>query len=167
MYFDRFDICEAYYLALSECHGGQWSPEYARLCRLRKSFKPSPLLSVDTLSDNAREIYARASARMLGLVTLEIDGTEFTLRPESAESVRTLCASIKAKGKGRKFKRQSEMARQYPERAASTGEYVARYESLNSKIFGTAALTRWAPLNYNPTTHYDPTQPICAEEVLT
>jgi len=167
MYFDRFDICEAYYLALSDCHGGQWSPEYARLCRLRKSFKPSPLLSVDTLSDNAREIYARASARMLGLVTLEIDGTEFTLRPESAENVRALCASIKAKGKGRKFKPDKpglNMARQYPERATSTGEYVARYESLNSHIFGTCALTRWAPLNYNATTHYDPTQPICAEE---
>lgn len=167
MYFDRFDICEAYYLALSECHGGQWSPEYARLCRLRKSFKPSPLLSVDTLSDNAREIYTRACARMLGLVTLEIDGTEFTLRPENAENVRALCASIKAKGKGRKFKPDEpglKMARQYPARAASTGEYVARYESLNAKIFGTAALTRFAPLNYAPTTHYDPTQPICVEE---
>jgi len=102
------------------------------------------------------------------MITLQIDGTEFTLRPESAESVRALCASIKAKGKGRKFKLDTpglKMARQYPERAASTGEYVARYESLNAKIFGTAALTRWAPLNYNATTHYDPTQPICVEEV--
>jgi hypothetical protein len=170
MYFDRFDICEAYYLALSDCHGGQWSPEYARLCRLRKSFKPSPLLSLNTLSDNAREIYDRACARMLGLVTLEIDGTEFTLRPENAENVRALCASIKAKGKGRKFKPARpglDMTRRYPERAHSTGDYVALYESLNKKIFGTAALTRFAPLNYEPTTHYDPTQPICVEEVLT
>ena len=102
------------------------------------------------------------------MITLNIDGTEFILQPESAESVRALCASIKAKGKGRKFKPEREqlkMARQYPERATSTGEYVARYESLNAKIFGTCALTRWAPLNYNPTTHYDPTQPICVEEV--
>jgi len=104
------------------------------------------------------------------MITLHIDGTEFTLRPENAENVRALCASIKSKGKGRKFKPARpglDMTRRYPERAASTGEYVARYESLNVKIFGTAALTRWAPLNYEPTTHYDPTQPICAEEVLT
>lgn len=65
MYFDRFDICEAYYLALSHCHGGQWSREYERLCRLSRYFKPSPLLSVDSLSDNAREIYESACARML------------------------------------------------------------------------------------------------------
>jgi hypothetical protein len=31
MYFDRFDICEAYYLAFSHCHGGQWSKEYEAL----------------------------------------------------------------------------------------------------------------------------------------
>jgi hypothetical protein len=102
------------------------------------------------------------------MITLQIDDTEFTLRPENAENVRALCASIKAKGKGRKFKPDTpglRMARQYPERAASTGEYVARYESLNAHIFGTCALTRWAPLNYAPTTHYDPTQPICVEEV--
>lgn len=101
------------------------------------------------------------------MLTLTIDNCTFTLQPESAERVRELCASIKAKGKGRKFKPdtpQLKMARQYPERSTSTGEYVARYESLNAKIFGTAALTRWAPLNYEPTTHYDPTQPIVIEE---
>jgi len=104
------------------------------------------------------------------MITLHIDGTEFTLRPENAENVRALCASIKAKGKGRKFKPDApglKMARQYPTRAESTADYVRQYEILNAKIFGTAALTRWAPLNYEPTTHYDPTQPICAEEVLT
>lgn len=102
------------------------------------------------------------------MITLHIDNTTFTLQPENAENVRALCASIKAKGKGRKFKPDApglKMARQYPERATSTGEYVARYESLNAKIFGTCALTRFAPLNYEPTTHYDPTQPICVEEV--
>ena len=102
------------------------------------------------------------------MITLNIDGTEFILQPENAESVRALCASIKEKGKGRKFKPEREqlkMARQYPERATSTGEYVARYESLNAKIFGTCALTRWAPLNYNPTAHYDPTQPVAVEEL--
>ncbi len=64
MYFDRFDIAEAWYLALSHCHGGQWSREYARLCKLMRSFKPSPLLSVDKLSDNGREIYEAACKKM-------------------------------------------------------------------------------------------------------
>ncbi|NBR91525.1 MAG: hypothetical protein EBS68_16790 [Rhodobacteraceae bacterium] len=64
-YFDRFDIAEAYYLALSDCHGGQWSREYARLCAMQRYFRPSPMLSVETLSDNAREIYDRACARLL------------------------------------------------------------------------------------------------------
>ena len=65
MYFDRFDICEAYYLAFSHCHNGQWSEEYARLCKMRKYFKPSPLLSVESLSDNAKEIYDNVCARLL------------------------------------------------------------------------------------------------------
>ena len=65
MYFDRFDICEAYFLALSHCHGGQWSVEYARLCKLMSYFKPSPMLSVETLSDNGREIYDSACDRFL------------------------------------------------------------------------------------------------------
>jgi hypothetical protein len=99
------------------------------------------------------------------MITLQIDGTEFTLQPENAENVRALCASIKAKGKGRKFKPGMKMARQYPTRAESTGGYVARYESLNAKIFGTAELTRWAPLNYEPTTHYDPREPIVYSEL--
>jgi hypothetical protein len=64
-YFDRFDIAEAWYLALAHCHGGQWSREYVRLSKLSRSFKPSPFLSVETLSENAREIYDNACARML------------------------------------------------------------------------------------------------------
>jgi hypothetical protein len=66
MHFDRFDIVEAYYLALTHCHAGQWSREYARLCRMARYFRPSPMLSVDSLTDNAREIYESACARMLG-----------------------------------------------------------------------------------------------------
>ena len=68
MYFDRFDIAEAYYLALSHCHGGQWSREYARLGKLSRKFKPSPFLSVETLTENGREIYEAACARMLAEV---------------------------------------------------------------------------------------------------
>jgi hypothetical protein len=66
MYFDRFDIVEAYYLAFSHCHGGQWSREYARMCRMLRYFQPGRMLSEDTLTDNGREIYAAACARMLG-----------------------------------------------------------------------------------------------------
>jgi hypothetical protein len=65
MYFDRFDIAEAYYLALSHCHAGQWSPSYARLCRLQRFFKPSICLGVDSLTDNGRAIYESACARLL------------------------------------------------------------------------------------------------------
>ena len=65
MYFDTFDICEAWYLALADCHGGQWSREYARLSRLSRYFSPSPMLSVETLSENGRDIYDSAVATML------------------------------------------------------------------------------------------------------
>jgi hypothetical protein len=100
------------------------------------------------------------------MITLNIDGTEFTLRDENAESVRAICASIKAKGKGRKFKPEREqlkMARQYPTRAESTGEYVRQYEMLNEKIMP-SCVARFAPLNDRPTTHYDPREPIVSEE---
>jgi hypothetical protein len=65
MHFDRFDICEAYYLALSHCHGGQTSREYMRLCKMRRYFTPSPLLSQETMTTNAREIYNAACFRFL------------------------------------------------------------------------------------------------------
>ena len=57
MYFDRFDIAEAYYLFFAHYHEGQWSEKYKRLSYMLSYFKPSPLLTLDTLSDNAREIY--------------------------------------------------------------------------------------------------------------
>lgn len=57
MHFDRFDIAEAWYLWLSHNHGGQGSLEYARLSRMTRYFSPSPLLSMFSLSPNAREIY--------------------------------------------------------------------------------------------------------------
>ena len=65
MHFDRFDICEAYYLALMHTHGGQTSPEYLKLCRLRAYFTPRPTLRVQTLNTNAREIYNAAVIRFL------------------------------------------------------------------------------------------------------
>jgi hypothetical protein len=65
MYFNRFDIAEAWYLALTHCYDGMWSREYARLCKLQRIFKPCPSLSVDTLTDNGREIYYAACDRLL------------------------------------------------------------------------------------------------------
>ena len=65
MYFDRFDICEAWFLALMHCHGGMGSNEYRRLCKLMTYFKPSPLLDVDTLNENARAIYENACDKLL------------------------------------------------------------------------------------------------------
>lgn len=66
MYFDRFDIVEAWYLALAHCHGGQYSYNYKRLCRMLRWFRPSPMLSVETLNENAREIYENACKRLMG-----------------------------------------------------------------------------------------------------
>lgn len=67
VYFDRFDIAEAYYLALAHCHGGQGSREYARLSKLSRVFKPSPMLDVDNLTENGRAIYDNACARFLSI----------------------------------------------------------------------------------------------------
>lgn len=64
MYFDRFDIVEAWYLALTHCHGGQWSDEYRRLSRITQYFRPSPMLSVETLSENGQVIYEAACAKI-------------------------------------------------------------------------------------------------------
>ena len=60
MFFNRFDIVEAWYLALSECHSGQNSANYQRLSAMLRYFKPSPTLRVETLSENGRVIYDNA-----------------------------------------------------------------------------------------------------------
>jgi hypothetical protein len=65
LYFDRFDVASAWYLALSECHAGQYSRSYERLSRLTEYFKPGMMLSVDSLTDNGREIYEYATERLL------------------------------------------------------------------------------------------------------
>ena len=65
-YFDRFDIAEAWYLALSHCYEGQGSHEYRRLSRMGDYFKPRPSLSVGTLNENARAIYDAACYSMIG-----------------------------------------------------------------------------------------------------
>ena len=53
MYFDRFDICEAYYVYATGYHSGQNSPEYAVFGRLaRMGFSPKANLSEGNLSEN-------------------------------------------------------------------------------------------------------------------
>lgn len=64
MHFDRFDVCEAYYMFATLYHGGQWSEEYRIFGRLNRiKFRPRPNLSVETLDDNAREIFDALVAR--------------------------------------------------------------------------------------------------------
>lgn len=67
MYWDRFDICEAWFLALSHCYSGLWSNSYARLCRLTRPgfFRPSPILSVNSLTENGKVIYDNACKKLL------------------------------------------------------------------------------------------------------
>lgn len=65
-YFNKFDIIEAYYLAYTHCHGGQWSKEYARLCKMQTYFKPTMGLSFNSLSENGREIYIKLTDKLLG-----------------------------------------------------------------------------------------------------
>lgn len=57
--FDRFDIATAHYAFNADYHGGQWSPEYRRLCRIGKYFDPGHGSHPPHLSSgsNCREIY--------------------------------------------------------------------------------------------------------------
>jgi hypothetical protein len=66
MYFDRFDIAEAYWCYFADWHGGQASEEYRRLSGMRRYFRPRPGLSYDTLTENGRDIYDAVVAREQG-----------------------------------------------------------------------------------------------------
>lgn len=59
--FDRWDICEAFYVFATNWHGGQWSPEYAIFGRLeRLGFKPCLGIQergAEALTDNGKAIY--------------------------------------------------------------------------------------------------------------
>ena len=58
-YFDRFDVCEAYYLFATDYHEGQWSETYRIFGRLQQlRFQPSPGLSRRSLTSNGRQILA-------------------------------------------------------------------------------------------------------------
>ena len=65
MYFDRFDILEAYWLFGSEYHSGQFSKEYAYMGRAKNlGFSPGLMLSYKSLSDNGKEIYNKLVAKV-------------------------------------------------------------------------------------------------------
>ena len=57
MYFNRFDICEAYYLFFTNYHQGQGSDFYQRLSGMLDYFKPAICLSYDSLTENGQIIY--------------------------------------------------------------------------------------------------------------
>ena len=58
MHFDRFDVCEAYYLFGSLYHGGMGTKEYGYVSRVVElGFKPAPLLDAETLTENGRAIF--------------------------------------------------------------------------------------------------------------
>lgn len=59
MYFNRFDICEAYYCYAALYHGGQFSKEYRIFGRLNRiDFVPgSKPDDPDELNENARVIF--------------------------------------------------------------------------------------------------------------
>ena len=56
-YFDRFDIVDAHYWYNVNNHGGQWSPEYEKQCRISRYFTPSRMAN-GPQSENAKQIYA-------------------------------------------------------------------------------------------------------------
>ena len=58
MEWNRFDICEAYYIYCRDYHSGQWSKEYAVLGTLSNMrFKPGIDLEAADLTENGRLIY--------------------------------------------------------------------------------------------------------------
>ena len=72
-YFDRFDICEAYACLESDYNVGGWLRERPSNQRRREAcsvqlarmqFRASPSLSSDSLTENGREIYNDAVARL-------------------------------------------------------------------------------------------------------
>ena len=64
MYWDRFDICAAYYWYGVNYHAGQASHWYAKLSQLvRMGYKPGLGEEYGDLSDNAREIFERLESQ--------------------------------------------------------------------------------------------------------
>lgn len=64
MWWDRFDIVEAYWLYFAHNHEGQWSHHYRRLSRIARYFRPRlGLRDVQDLSENGQAIYRNLEER--------------------------------------------------------------------------------------------------------
>ena len=67
MYWNRFDIVEAYYSFLSDYHCGQWDSKYSRLCKVLRYFKPSrSFYGYRSLTLNGKAIYDNLVRRESG-----------------------------------------------------------------------------------------------------
>lgn len=71
--FDRFDICEAYYLVEVDYHLNGWLQERPSNVRRREAthvqlarieFKPAPTISYANLTENGRAIYDEQVRRL-------------------------------------------------------------------------------------------------------
>lgn len=60
MYFDRYDICEAYWLLYCEWGEYAWSNKFHNV-----AFKPAPTLSYKNLTKNGKAIYAAKEAVLI------------------------------------------------------------------------------------------------------
>ncbi len=56
MYYDRFDIVQAYYFYFRDYHSGVGSSEYERMCKIRTYWFPNRN-DLETLTENAQFIY--------------------------------------------------------------------------------------------------------------
>ena len=69
-YFDRFDICEAYYCFSYLFHTGMNSKEYERFSQLNRiNFKPKPNLTTGKrlgLTENGYEIFKNLVTKLRG-----------------------------------------------------------------------------------------------------
>ena len=64
MYFDRFDIVQAYYLFYVHYHGGIPCGSYQRLSYIKTVYRPNPSdQHLSGLTDNGRAIYDRLVER--------------------------------------------------------------------------------------------------------
>ena len=65
--WDRFDICEAYYVFAINWHGGQNSDVYKIFGKLKRiDFRPAPTLRFMSLTDNGKMIYKLLMNRFYG-----------------------------------------------------------------------------------------------------
>ena len=57
MYFDTYDIVQAYYLFFEQNYSWMFHPNYIRRCRMEKYFRPDMFLSYENLNENGQAIY--------------------------------------------------------------------------------------------------------------